>query len=67
MNGAAMESLLQQLPNGGAVVAIIVVVHFFLKHIQSIADMFAKEVVQARKDYLQSIEKIVEQKTKPRM
>jgi hypothetical protein len=48
-------------------VAIIVVVHFFLKHIQSIADMFAKEVVQARKDYLQSIEKIVEQKTKPRM
>jgi hypothetical protein len=62
-----MEDLFQQLPNGGAVVAIIVVVWVFLKHIQSIADMFAKEVVQARKDYLQSLKDIVESsKTKPR-
>jgi hypothetical protein len=53
-----MENLLKELPNGGAVVAIIVVVMVFLKRsdkhddaMKGIVTTFVSEVQAARKDY----------------
>jgi hypothetical protein len=68
----AMDSLLNNLPNGGAVVAIIVVVWFFLSrqdksdgHMETIVSRFTQELAQARKDYLDHLKELT-QKNRPR-
>lgn len=64
-----MEPLLQQLPNGGAVIAIIAVVVLFLKvqergedrretKLQEITTRFADEIQAAREDYLESLREL---------
>jgi hypothetical protein len=53
--GDSMESLLQQLPNGGAVVAIIVVVVLFLR-----------ESSQSRHDYLQHLRELTDRLPRPK-
>lgn len=57
-----MDTLLNQLPNGGAVVAIIVITWVFLRHQEqqelrqeAIVKVFLDEVRQARKEYLDRI------------
>jgi hypothetical protein len=68
-----MEHLLQNLPNGGAVVAIIVVVWFFLSrqdkndaHVAAIVDTFTKELAQSRKDYLDHLRELTRPKDRTR-
>ena len=68
----AHEALLQNLPNGGAVVAIIVVVWFFLSrqdksdgHMETIVTRFTQELAQARKDYLDHLKELT-QKNRPK-
>lgn len=67
-----MDHILQTLPNGGAVVAIIAVVMLF--HKQQAARDAREEVIvrhflaaleQARGDYLESLEKVVGGRPRP--
>lgn len=67
-DAAASVSLLDQLPNGGAVVAIIVVVGLFLRHIQQsnetlrgIVAAFTTETTAARTEYREHIRSIMDQ------
>lgn len=53
--GENMEHLLQNLPNGGAVVAIVVVVILFLK-----------EIRESRHDYLDHLKELMGHQPKPR-
>jgi hypothetical protein len=64
-----MTELLQQLPNGGAVVAIIVVTWIFLKKqeryedkMDTITKYFVSEIALARKEYLAQIQKLTREK-----
>ena len=57
--------LLQHLPNGGAVVAVVVVVMIFLKkqehyegRMDAIASKFAQELSEARRDYLERLDRL---------
>jgi hypothetical protein len=59
--------ILQQLPNGGAVVAVIAVVMIFLKRqeryeerMDVIADKFMSEIAAARKDYLERLDRLTD-------
>ena len=68
-----MTELLQQLPNGGAVVAIIVITLIFLKKqeryedkIGAIAKNFTDEMAAARKDYLERLDKLMREHNKSR-
>ena len=67
------ESILQQLPNGGAVVALIAVVLIFIKRqdraeerIEAIAKAFTAEIAQSRKDYLDHLRELTGRGPKPR-
>ena len=60
--GPAMDGILQQLPNGGAVVALIAVVILFIRHQEhrddkndAIAIRFAEEVADARREFVAEI------------
>ena len=62
----ATTSILEQLPNGGAVVATIVVVMLFLKKqersedtIRKLVDRFTAETATSRKEYREHITEIV--------
>lgn len=62
------DGLLQQLPNGGAVVAIIVVVTLFLRHVEksnetlrAIVATFAAETTSARHEYREHVGAIMQQ------
>jgi hypothetical protein len=62
-----MGSLLQQLPNGGAVVAIILVVWIFLNkqdkrddRMEAMVNRFTEEIDRARKDYLDNVKSILD-------
>jgi hypothetical protein len=64
-----MEHLLQNLPNGGAVVAIIVVVWFFLSRqdksdaqVKAIVESFTQELAHTRKDYLDHLRELTRPK-----
>jgi hypothetical protein len=66
-------SLLQQLPNGGAVVALIVVVTIFVKRqdrgdekMDAIVRRFTEEIATSRKDYLDHLRELTGRATKPR-
>lgn len=65
---AATVSLLDQLPNGGAVVAIIVVVGLFLRHVEKsnevlrgVVAAFTAETSAARTEYREHVKAIMEQ------
>jgi hypothetical protein len=65
--------LLQHLPNGGAVVAVVVVVMIFLKRqdtyddrMQAIASRFADEIQASRKDYLEHLRELTGRDPRPR-
>jgi hypothetical protein len=60
-------SILEQLPNGGAVVAVITVVYVFLRHqeksnetLKAIVETFTKELSSARTDYREHIGEIMD-------
>jgi hypothetical protein len=68
-----MADLLQQLPNGGAVVAVIVITLVFLKKqeryedkISSVSKSFVDEIAAARRDYLERLDKIMREHNKSR-
>jgi hypothetical protein len=65
---AADTSIFDQLPNGGAVVAVVAVVILFLKHLEKSAETtrgivstFATETTAARREYREHIAAIMEQ------
>ena len=60
-----MEHLLTNLPNGGAVVAIIVVVYFFLARQDVMVKTFTQELNESRKAYLEHLKELT-QKPRPR-
>lgn len=62
-----MDSLLSNLPNGGAVLAIVVVVVFYLKHqerredqVEAMIKVFTDEIASSRRDYLESLGRLVD-------
>lgn len=64
--------ILQHLPNGGAVVAIIAVVILFLKKqeryedkLEIIVERFTAEIAQSRQDYLERLDRSVGRRPKP--
>jgi hypothetical protein len=64
----AESSILDNLPNGGAVVATIAVVVLFLKKQEShevtmknVVDAFTKEITAARKEYLDHLTDVMNQ------
>lgn len=67
-----MEQLLTNLPNGGAVVALIVVVWFFLArqdksdvHVAAIVERFTQELNESRKAYLEHLKELTRPKERP--
>ena len=67
-----MEELLQNLPNGGAVVALLVCTWFFLNrqdkgdaNMKAIVDSFTHELNESRKAYLDHLKELT-QKNRPR-
>lgn len=68
MLAEASAALIDQLPNGGAVVAIIVVVGLFLRHVEKgnetlrgIVSAFASETTAARQEYREHVSAIMDQ------
>ena len=64
----AETSILEHLPNGGAVVAVIAVVVLFLKaqdqhqqSIRAVVDAFARETASARAEYREHVSAIMAQ------
>ena len=67
-----MDQLLQNLPNGGAVAAILVCTWFFLNrqdkgdaNMKSIVETFTHELNEARKAYLDHLRELTKPKDKP--
>ena len=65
------SSILQQLPNGGYVVAIIAVVVLFLKKqerhedkVESIVNRFTDELASSRKEYLEHLRELTNPRRK---
>ena len=53
------QSILEQLPNGGAVVAVIAVVIIFLKATKEIVAAFTADTAASRKEYIEHTAEIM--------
>jgi hypothetical protein len=62
MEGGTMPetTLLHQLPNGGAVIAIIVVTWFYLSALKELLSLFLAEISAARKEYKEGMTQIMQ-------
>jgi hypothetical protein len=61
-----MEHLLTNLPNGGAVAAILVCTWLFLSRQDAMVAKFTQELSEARKAYLEQIKELTQRNKPPR-